>query len=93
VASDGKILFTDYESFKEAMKLRFEDIKEIIEMESTKTNVYVLANDAAVSTSEFHEIFLMVSGDTIVRNGCWTMVFKKFNNEWKVIQENGTHTE
>jgi len=32
----------------------------------------------------------MVSGDTILNNGCWAFVFKKFDNGWKVIQENGT---
>ena len=87
--SDGKILFTDYKSYKDAVKSIFESFQRFIEMKATKMYVYVLAFDAAVCTTEF----LSADGDAIVHNGCWTFVFKKFNDEWKVIHENGTHTQ
>ena len=90
--SDGKIVSTDYESYKEGVKLAFENIERFIQLERTKTYIYVLALDAATCTTEFLGQYVTMDGDTIVHNGCWTFVFKKFDNEWKVIQENGTHT-
>jgi hypothetical protein len=92
-AGDGNIIFADYDSYKEGVKLSFENIKEFVELESIKSFVYVLAVDAATCTTEFQGKYINTSGDTIVHNGCWTFVFKKFDNEWKVIQENGTHTK
>ena len=92
-AGDGKILFTDYESYKGGVKSSFDNIQKFIELKSIKTCVYVLSIDAASCTTEFQGKYINTSGDTIVHNGCWTFVFKKFNNEWKVIQENGTHTK
>jgi hypothetical protein len=89
--SDGKIMFTDYKSYKDAMKQNFESLQRFVDMEATKMFVYVLAIDAAVCTTEFKGKFLNTDGDTIIWNGCWTFVFKKFNGEWKVIHENGTH--
>ena len=91
--SDGKITFTDYNSYKEGMKLVFESLQRFVEMKPTKLFVYVLAIDAAVCTTEFNGKFLNIEGDTVIWNGCWTFVFKKFNGEWKVIHENGTHTQ
>ena len=91
--SDGKIMFTDYNSYKEGIKLAFEGLQRFTEMKATALFVYVLAIDAAVCTTEFKGKYLSTDGDTVVWNGCWTFVFKKFNGEWKVIHENGTHTQ
>jgi hypothetical protein len=91
--SDGKILFTDYKSYRAAIKLIFESFQRFVEMKVTQIYVYVLAPDAAVCTTEFKGKILGLDGKTIVHNGCWTFVFKKFNGEWKVIHENGTHTK
>jgi hypothetical protein len=90
--SDGKIMFTDYNSYKDAVKQIFESFQRFIEMKITQLYVYVLASDAAVCTTEFKGKILGLDGNTIVHNGCWTFVFKKFYDEWKVIHENGTHT-
>jgi len=92
-AGDGKVFFTDYNSYKEGMKLIFEGFKRFIELKTTRMYVYVLALGAAVCTTEFKGKILSADGDTIIHNGCWTFVFKKFNDEWKVIHENGTHTQ
>jgi len=91
-AGDGQILFTDYNSYKEATKQSFEDIQQFIEADNTQMFVYVLAKDAAACTTEFKGKYIDAAGDTITHNGCWTFIFKKLNNEWKVVQENGTHT-
>jgi hypothetical protein len=91
-AGDGKVIFTDYDSYKEGVELSFENIQRFIELENTKTYVYVLAKDAVTCTTEFQGNYINTSNDTITHNGCWTFVFKKFDNEWKVIHENGTHT-
>jgi hypothetical protein len=90
--SDGKIMFTDYKSYKDAVKQIFDSFQRFIEMKATKIYIYVLALDAAVCTTEFSGKILGLDGNTIVHNGCWTFVFKKLYGEWKVIHENGTHT-
>jgi hypothetical protein len=91
-AGDGSIIFSDYQSYKEGVKLSFENIQRFIELKCTRNSVYVLGPAAAVSTIEFEGKYITKNGDTIGHNGCWTFVFKKFDNDWKVIQENGTHT-
>lgn len=90
-AGDGHIQFTDYESYRASVETIFKGIQRFIEVKRSKTCIYVLAKDAATCTVEFTGKFLTVKGDTIVNNGCWTFVFKKFDNGWKTIQENGTH--
>lgn len=90
-AGDGAILFTDYESYKKGIKGAFDGMQGWIKLAHTKSHIYVLAKDAASCTVEFEGAFLNLDGDTITHNGCWTFVFKRFGDEWKVVQENGTH--
>ena len=91
MGGEGKILFTDYPTYKESMKSSFAGIQKFTEFETVAIYVYVLSKEAASCTTEFKSKFLTTAGDTVLNNGCWTFVFKKFDNEWKVIQENGTH--
>lgn len=91
-AGDGSYIFTDYQSYKEGVKSSFENIQRFIELKTIRNSVYVLGPKSAVSTLEFNGKYITSDEDTIVHNGCWTFVFKKFDNEWKVVQENGTHT-
>jgi hypothetical protein len=93
MAGDGGIKYTDYKTYNDAMKVSFQNIQRFIEMKRLQTETYVLANDAATCTTVFESKFLITSGDTIINNGCWTFIFKKFDEGWKVIQENGTHTK
>ena len=90
-AADGKIIFTDYQSYTKGVKSSFEDVQHFIELDNTKTYVFPLAIDAATCTTEFQGKYINTEGDTITHNGCWTFVFQKFDGEWKVIHENGTH--
>ena len=92
-AGDGKILWTDFATYETATKSIFSNIRGFSECNVLKNYVYVLCPDAASSTVEFRGKYITAQGDTIVHNGCWTFVFRKFANEWKVIQENGTHTK
>lgn len=92
MGSDAKIVFKNYEEFDSAMRKSFGSIEKFIEAEIPAIHVYVLAKDAATCTYEFKSRFITMTGDTIVNNGCWTFVFKKLDNAWKVVQENGTHT-
>jgi hypothetical protein len=91
MGGDGKILFTDYASYVKGTKSAFESVQRFTDFETVAIYVYVLSKDAATCTTEFKSKFLATTGDTVVNNGCWTFVFKKFGNSWKVIQENGTH--
>jgi hypothetical protein len=91
MGGEGKILFTDYDTYNKSMKSGFAGIQRFTDFETVAIYVYVLAKDAATCTTEFKSKFLTTAGDTVINNGCWTFVFKKFDNEWKVIQENGTH--
>lgn len=91
-AGDGKIQFADYRSFHDYVKKSFEDIKQFQDLEILSLHTYVLAEDAAVSTFEMKSHYITAKGDIVPHNACWTLVFKKFDGKWKVIQENGTHT-
>lgn len=91
MAGDGKIKYKSYQQYRDAMKKSFQNIR-FTEMKVLENEIYVLCGDAAVCTTVFESKFLTNEGDTIINNGCWTFVFKKFDEGWKVIQENGTHT-
>ncbi|MGZ3939226.1 MAG: nuclear transport factor 2 family protein [Flavisolibacter sp.] len=92
MAGDGKIMFTDYPSFKEYVKQAFTGIQKFIEPNVPALHVYVLSNDVASCTFDLRSKYLTTEGETIIHNACWTLVFKKFDDGWKVVQENGTHT-
>jgi len=91
--AEGKILFTSYDDFEKHMKTSFAGNQKYTELEILSLYPYVLCRDAAACTTLFKGKWLTASGDTVVSNGCWTAVFKKFGNEWKVVQENATHTK
>lgn len=91
MGADGKILFTDYATYNKTMKLSFTGIQRFTDFETVAIYVYVLSKDAATCTTEFKSKFLTTAGDTVINNGCYTFVFKKFDNNWRIIQENGTH--
>lgn len=91
-ASDGKIRHTDYEKYQESIRKSFERVQKFIKFERIRTIIYPLAIDAATCTTEMNGKYISTSGDTILPGACVTYVFKKFDNEWKVIQGNGAHT-
>lgn len=93
MGGEGKIKFRSYSEYQTAMKVSFSGIQKFTEMNITELYSYALSKDAATCTTKFNGKFLTTSGDSLVNNGCWTFVFKKFDKEWKVIQENGTHTQ
>ena len=91
MGGEGQIKFRSYAEYQSAMKTSFSGIRRFIEMHIVELYVYPLSKDAATCTTLFKSKLLTTSGDTLINNGCWTFVLKKFDNEWKVIQENGTH--
>jgi hypothetical protein len=91
MGSDGKILYTDFNAYREGITQLFENIEGFTTLKCVKIYVYVLASDAASCTTEFEGKVLTNHGETFIHNGCWTFVFKKFENGWKVVHENGTH--
>ncbi len=93
MGGDGKIVFTDYPTYAESVKQSFVNVQKFTEFETVALYVYVLSKDAAACTAEFKSKYLTTTGDTLPDNGCWTFVFKKFGNDWKVVQENGTHVK
>jgi hypothetical protein len=93
MGGDGKIMFTSYDDYYKSVKGSFTNIQKFTEFDILSMYIYVLSRDAATCTSLFKSKFLTTSGDTLSDNACWTMVFKKFENGWKVVQENGTHTK
>lgn len=93
LAGEGKIIFQDYPTYYEQMKQAFKPTEKFIEFNIGSMYIYVLSKEAATCTAEFKSKFLHDTGDTLVHNGCWTMVFKKFDNGWKIIQENGTRQD
>lgn len=93
MGGDGKIMFTSYAPFKQYIKEAFTGIQKFTEMNIVALHVYVLSKEAASCTFEMKGRYLTTGGETVTHNACWTLVFKKFDNGWKVVQENGTHTK
>jgi hypothetical protein len=92
MGGEGQIKYRSYAEYQSAVKAAFNGIQRFTEMHIVELHVYPLSKDAATCTTLFKSKFLTTAGDTLIDNGCWTFVFKKFDNEWKVVQENGTHT-
>jgi hypothetical protein len=92
IGGDGKIQAIGYGEIDQYMRTAFAEVQNFTEFEITSLYIYVLCKEAAACTTLFKSKFLTTSGDIVDNNGCWTFVFKKFGNEWKVVQENGTHT-
>lgn len=93
MGGDGKILFTSYSDYYQQMKTSFAHIQKFTETKILSLYTYVLCKDAATCTFLLKGKYLTTSGDTLANNVCWTLVFKKIGNQWKVVQENGTHTK
>jgi hypothetical protein len=93
MSGEGEIIASSYDDFTKYMKTAFQSVQRFTEFEILSMYIYVLCRDAASCTTLFQSKYLTTSDETIVNNGCWTFVFKKFDGEWKVIQENGTHTK
>lgn len=93
MGGDGKIKFTNYADLDQYLKKAFTGIQKFTEAEIQSLYIYVLSKDAATCTFLLKSKYLTTSGDTVVNNASWTLVFKKFDNGWKVVQENGTHTK
>lgn len=91
MGGEGKIIHRSYTGYQSATKQAFSGISKFTEMNITELYVYALSNYAATCCTEFKSKILTTTGDTLINNGCWTMVFKKFDSEWKIIHENGTH--
>lgn len=92
MGGDGKILAASYVDLDQYLKAGFAGIRKFTEFEILSMYIYVLCREAASCTTLLKSKYLTTSGESIVHNACWTLVFKKFGNEWKVVQENGTHT-
>ena len=90
-SGEGKIKYRSYAEYEAFVKKAFSKMQRFTEMSISELYVYALSENAATCTTEFKSKFLTTTGDTLINDGCWTFVFKKFDNEWKVIQENGTH--
>lgn len=90
-AGDGAFVFKGYDSYKDGVKAAVEGMQGWAGLELKKSHVFVLAKDAASATVEFEGAYINLNGDTLTHNGCWTFVFKKIGDAWKVVQENGTH--
>jgi hypothetical protein len=91
MGGEGQIKYRSYAEYQSDLKRAFSRIQKFTEMHIVELHVYPLSKDAATCTTLFKSKFLTTAGDTLINNGCWTFVFKKYENEWKVIQENGTH--
>jgi hypothetical protein len=91
-ASTGKIRDTEFSSYEARLKENLKALQSVIDLKTTKMFVYPLSSNSASCTFEAEAKFINPEGDTITTSGCWTYVFKKFDDGWKVIHENGAHS-
>ena len=90
-ASDGKLL-TDYDSVITYRYPRlFNRLQEVMYFDYTNGHGTVLSREAASLASNFDIGYVLQSGDTVQFRGTWLFVFKKFDEQWSVVQSAGTH--
>lgn len=89
-AGDGSIV-VGYEKFAGQQREKMSTIKSVNYVNVTNSHVYVLAPDAASFTFEFEWSMTGDSDEEMKSRGSWTYVFKKFDDEWKVVHSTGSH--
>lgn len=88
-AGDG-IVVGGYKEWTNWLRDWFNPEREWLYWKGSNVNTVVLSKEAAVYTYNFEDAY--VDGlDTTRVEGAWTFVFRKENNEWKVIASNGAH--
>jgi ketosteroid isomerase-like protein len=91
LASDGKIN-TNYDSaITKEYRDAFTTIKEMTHLNFSNGHALVLSKNAVSYTTNFNWQAIMVSGDTVKANGSWLYLFKKSDEQWKVVHSAGTH--
>ena len=90
-AGDGQ-LKTDYDAtITQACNDLFHNLKEVLHFKFSNDHITVLNKDAASYVVNFDWGMLMHSGDTVQSKGSWLYVFKKSNDQWRVVHSAGTH--
>ena len=89
-AGDG-LVSTDYDASITQIYLDvFPNLEEVLHFEISNGHVSVLSKDAASYVLNF-DWGLIISGDTVQSRGSWIYVFKKSDDQWKVVHSAGTH--
>lgn len=89
-AGDG-LVSTDYDASITQLYLDvFPNLEEVLHFEISNGHVSVLSKDAASYVLNF-DWGLIISGDTVQSRGSWIYVFKKSDDQWKVVHSAGTH--
>lgn len=90
-AGDGQVE-TDYEAtMTQPLENLFQNLEEVIHFEFTNGHIYVLGRDAASYVANFDWGMVMNTGDTLQAKGSWLYVFRKTDDQWKVVHSAGTH--
>lgn len=89
-AGDG-LLNTNYDSAITQVYLNlFPNLEEVLHFEISNGQISVLSKDAASYALNF-DWGITISGDTVKSKGSWIYVFKKSDDQWKVVHSAGTH--
>jgi hypothetical protein len=90
-AGDG-LIQTEYDAvITQPLSDLFPNLDEVLHFEFTNGYVCVLGRNAASYATNFNWGMVMSSGDTLQSKGSWLYVFKRSNDEWRVVQSAGTH--
>ena len=91
LADDGE-LSADYQ-LRVGKRYRedIENIKEVLHSQFMNGHAYVLDKEAVSYVTNFDWGMITISGDTVKSKGSWLHVFKKLDEDWKVIHSAGTH--
>lgn len=90
LAVDGSLLI-GYDKFSVRQRTKTLKIKSVNKIDVKNIHVYVLSKNAASCSYQFEWSMTRKTGDTIKSTGSWNYVFKKTDNEWKIIHSTGTH--
>ena len=88
-AGDG-IVVGGYETWTSWLRDWYNPDRKWLYWNGSNVNIVVLSSQTAVYTYNFKDAYVDVSDTTHVE-GAWTFVFRKENNDWKVIASNGAH--
>ncbi|NPV51833.1 MAG: SnoaL-like domain-containing protein [Candidatus Methanofastidiosum sp.] len=85
-------LITDYSYLQKDFKDFLSSNQKWLDLNIHNEYVYVISKDAAAYSFEFDWKILRKDGDTLrCKNGSWTFVLRKIEDEWRSVHCNGAH--
>ena len=79
------------EKGKELFKSSFDYVEKYLDVTLLEEKAIALDRNTALFLLRFNETYVLTTGDTLEINGSGSYLFKKFNDDWKVVHISAMH--